>query len=111
MPGSTSTVGDGGAEGGGTEALRDDEVAECEEWVLDAVAAPFEQAASSTRATARPTGRMRRTIVVPPQENALVDDATMLRAAADRLTDTAVRSTAGDWRISGLLASRPEVVA
>jgi hypothetical protein len=40
-----------------------------------------------------------------------VDDATMLRAAADRLTDTAARTTAGDWRISGLLASRPEVVA
>ena len=35
----------------------------------------------------------------------------MLRAAADRLTQIASRSTPGNWRLSGLLASRPEVVA
>ena len=41
----------------------------------------------------------------------MVDDATLLRAAAARLTATAARSTPGDWRVGGLLASRPEVVA
>jgi hypothetical protein len=40
-----------------------------------------------------------------------MDDADLLRAAATRLTALAARSTAGDWRITGLLASRPEVVA
>ena len=39
------------------------------------------------------------------------DDAALLRTAAARLTDLAARSTAGDWRIGGLLASRPEVIA
>jgi hypothetical protein len=39
------------------------------------------------------------------------DDAELLRTAADRLEDLAARTTAGDWRISGLLASRPEVIA
>ena len=34
-----------------------------------------------------------------------------LSEAADRLEELAVRSTAGDWRVGGLLASRPEVVA
>jgi hypothetical protein len=41
----------------------------------------------------------------------LEDDAALLRTAAARLTDLAARSTAGDWRIGGLLASRPEIVA
>jgi hypothetical protein len=36
---------------------------------------------------------------------------TMLREAADRLEALAVRSTPGDWRLTGLLATRPEVVA
>ena len=40
-----------------------------------------------------------------------MDDADLLRAAAAGLTAVAARSTAGDWRITGLLASRPEVVA
>jgi hypothetical protein len=40
-----------------------------------------------------------------------VSDAEVLRAAADRLERLAARSTAGDWRTTGLLASRPEVVA
>jgi len=40
-----------------------------------------------------------------------MDDADLLRAAAARLTAHAARSTAGDWRVAGLLASRPEVVA
>ena len=40
-----------------------------------------------------------------------MDDAELLRAAAARLTELAARSTAGDWRVGGLLASRPEVVA
>jgi hypothetical protein len=39
------------------------------------------------------------------------DDAALLRTAADRLTELAGRTTAGEWRIGGLLASRPEVVA
>jgi hypothetical protein len=40
-----------------------------------------------------------------------VTDAALLRAAADRLEALAARTTAGDWRPAGLLASRPEVVA
>jgi hypothetical protein len=40
-----------------------------------------------------------------------LDPATLLRSAADRLEALADRTTAGDWRASGLLASRPEVVA
>lgn len=35
----------------------------------------------------------------------------MLRTAADRLAVLAARTTDGDWRLGGLLASRPEVVA
>lgn len=38
-------------------------------------------------------------------------EAQLLRDAADRLEDLARRTTAGDWCISGLLASRPEVIA
>ena len=38
-------------------------------------------------------------------------DADLLREAADRLGGLASRSTPGDWRTTGLLASRPEVVA
>jgi hypothetical protein len=40
-----------------------------------------------------------------------VSDAGLLREAADRLERLALRSTPGDWRTTGLLASRPEVVA
>jgi hypothetical protein len=40
-----------------------------------------------------------------------MDTPTMLRTAADRLEALATRSTAGDWRPGGLLASRPEVIA
>jgi hypothetical protein len=35
----------------------------------------------------------------------------LLRSVAARLTAAAARSTAGDWQVGGLLASRPEVVA
>ncbi|RBY75157.1 hypothetical protein DQ239_17610 [Blastococcus sp. TF02-09] len=38
-------------------------------------------------------------------------DAETLRAAADRLEALAARTTPGDWRTAGLLATRPEVVA
>ncbi|MGY2082419.1 hypothetical protein [Blastococcus sp. SYSU DS0539] len=38
-------------------------------------------------------------------------DAALLREAADRLDALAARTTPGDWRLGGLLASRPEVVA
>jgi hypothetical protein len=34
-----------------------------------------------------------------------------LRAAADKLEHLAARTTTGDWRLGGLLASRPEVIA
>jgi hypothetical protein len=34
-----------------------------------------------------------------------------LTDAADRLEALAARSTPGDWRLTGLLATRPEVVA
>ncbi len=41
-----------------------------------------------------------------------MDDAgALLRAAADRLEALAARTTSGDWRTGGLLATRPEVVA
>jgi hypothetical protein len=40
-----------------------------------------------------------------------MDDAEILRTAAARLEALAARTTAGDWRIGGLLATRPEVVA
>jgi hypothetical protein len=39
------------------------------------------------------------------------DDAALLRQAADRLEALAARTTDGDWRLQGLLATRPEVVA
>jgi hypothetical protein len=38
-------------------------------------------------------------------------DGSLLRTAAERLELLAGRTTAGDWRSGGLLASRPEVVA
>lgn len=40
-----------------------------------------------------------------------MSDGDDLRTAADRLEALAARTTAGDWRISGLLATRPEVKA
>ena len=40
-----------------------------------------------------------------------MDDHTLLRTAADRLDALAARTTAGDWRTGGLLATRPEVIA
>ncbi|MGY1771061.1 hypothetical protein [Blastococcus sp. SYSU D00813] len=39
------------------------------------------------------------------------DPADLLRTAADRLEALAARTTPGSWRLTGLLASRPEVVA
>ncbi|SFF77230.1 hypothetical protein [Blastococcus tunisiensis] len=39
------------------------------------------------------------------------DEASLLRTAADRLEQLAARTTPGDWRAGGLLASRPEVIA
>ncbi|TYP90738.1 hypothetical protein [Blastococcus xanthinilyticus] len=41
----------------------------------------------------------------------MTGDDTLLREAADRLERLAARTTGGDWRVAGLLASRPEVVA
>ena len=41
----------------------------------------------------------------------MTGDADLLRTAADRLEALAARTTPGDWRPAGLLASRPEVVA
>ena len=40
-----------------------------------------------------------------------MDDVTALLTAADRVQALAARTTPGDWRPAGLLASRPEVVA
>jgi hypothetical protein len=40
-----------------------------------------------------------------------MDGSDLLNAAADRLEALAARTTAGDWRIEGLLATRPEVIA
>jgi hypothetical protein len=39
------------------------------------------------------------------------DGAADLRTAAERLELLAARTTSGDWRLGGLLATRPEVVA
>ncbi|MCW2699329.1 MAG: GCN5-related N-acetyltransferase [Blastococcus sp.] len=39
------------------------------------------------------------------------DDRAVLRTAAQRLDRLAARTTAGNWRTGGLLASRPEVIA
>jgi hypothetical protein len=44
-------------------------------------------------------------------KNVAVDDDALLQTTADRLEALAARSTPGDWRIGGLLASRPEVIA
>ena len=40
-----------------------------------------------------------------------MDARDLLLTAADRLEALAARTTPGDWRLSGLLATRPEVVA
>jgi hypothetical protein len=40
-----------------------------------------------------------------------VDERALLRTAADRLEQLTARTTAGDWRTGGLLATRPEVIA
>src|SRR5829696_6013830 len=40
-----------------------------------------------------------------------MDDRALIRSVADRLEALAGRTTPGDWRITGLLVSRPEVVA
>ncbi len=40
-----------------------------------------------------------------------MDDDDLLRTAADRLERLAGRTTPGEWRLAGLLASRPEVLA
>ena len=40
-----------------------------------------------------------------------MNDRALLRTAADRLERLAARTTPGDWRTGGLLASRPEVIA
>ena len=41
----------------------------------------------------------------------MTEGADLLRAAADRLTALATRTTPGDWQVGGLLATRPEVIA
>jgi hypothetical protein len=40
-----------------------------------------------------------------------MDDHALLRTAAERLDRLAARTTPGDWRTGGLLATRPEVIA
>ena len=40
-----------------------------------------------------------------------MDHDQLLRTAADRLEALAARTTHGDWRAGGLLATRPEVVS
>ena len=40
-----------------------------------------------------------------------MDDRALIRSVADRLEALAARTTGGDWKVTGLLASRPEVVA
>jgi hypothetical protein len=40
-----------------------------------------------------------------------MEDHELLRTAAERLEALAARTTPGDWRTGGLLATRPEVIA
>ncbi|WP_409330770.1 hypothetical protein [Trujillonella humicola] len=40
-----------------------------------------------------------------------MDAEALLHTTADRLEALAARATPGDWQLTGLLASRPEVVA
>ena len=40
-----------------------------------------------------------------------MSERDLLRTAADRLERLAARSTPGDWRAGGLLATRPDVIA
>ena len=40
-----------------------------------------------------------------------MDDRALIRSVTDRLEALAARTTGGNWRISGLLASRPEGIA
>ena len=40
-----------------------------------------------------------------------MDDRALLRTAAERLDALTARTTPGDWRTGGLLATRPEVIA
>jgi hypothetical protein len=46
-----------------------------------------------------------------PRQDVPVDERVLLHTAADRLDALAARTTSGDWRLGGLLASRPEVIA
>ncbi len=40
-----------------------------------------------------------------------MDERALLRTAAERLDALTARTTPGDWRTGGLLATRPEVIA
>jgi hypothetical protein len=40
-----------------------------------------------------------------------MDDHALLMTAADRLDQLTARTTPGNWRTGGLLATRPEVIA
>jgi len=40
-----------------------------------------------------------------------MDEVRLLLAAAERLEELAARTTGGTWTVTGLLASRPELVA
>src|SRR4029453_10312870 len=44
-------------------------------------------------------------------EDGMPDAPLLLPPAADRLEALAARTTPGDWRLGGLLATRPEVIA
>jgi hypothetical protein len=58
-----------------------------------------------------PAGEAARIVLRPSRQDVAVDERALLRAAADRLEALAAASTPGDWRIGGLLATRPEVIA
>ena len=45
------------------------------------------------------------------RQDAGVDERALLRTAAERLDALTARTTPGDWRTGGLLATRPEVIA
>lgn len=46
-----------------------------------------------------------------PRDDRAVDARDLLLTAADGLESLAARTTPGNWRLGGLLATRPEVVA
>jgi hypothetical protein len=50
-------------------------------------------------------------VLRPWRQDVVMDEHALLRKAADRLDQLTARTTSGDWRTGGLLATRPQVIA